>query len=254
MKSLKDTINESLVYEKRFTPEEKSEREAILNFIQENYRASKNGLKLRKEGDKWIVDFTQGRIDVVNKNITSLTNGLFEWGDTPSAWFDCSDCKNLTSLEGSPRVCSVLDISGCSKLLDLEGCSAFHKLFCRDCDSLTSFKGINPLYNDADIWATNCKNLKSLEGLPSDKIGKLYLDDCKSLTSFKYCPKQCYILSIAGCSNIKSWVGAPKYITIALFYGGCPHLKDQEPPCEFSNSGKAYYGYNGTTGASMIGR
>ena len=51
MKSLKDTISESLITEKRFTPEVKSEREAILNFINENYRVSPRGLKLRKEND-----------------------------------------------------------------------------------------------------------------------------------------------------------------------------------------------------------
>ena len=252
MKSLKDTINECLVYEKKFTPEEKSEREAILNFIQKNYSASPSGLKILKIDGVWYVNYERGTLTVTNKSITSLTNGLFYWNRLKGT-FDCSMCENLESLEGAPQVFHALDCRECKNLKSFVGVGAFDDLTCIGCDSLVSFEGLGRNLTLRYIYASNCKNLASLKGLPI-KAFNLYLDDCKSLTSLKGCPKDLAILSIAGCSNIKSWDGAPNRIWEGLFYGGCKYLKDQEPPCHFDAGAKAYYGYNGTTGASMIGR
>lgn len=255
MKSLKDTISESLVYEKRFTPEEKSEREAILNFIHENYSASPGGLKLRKEGGIWYVDYERRTLTVTNKSITSLTNGLFQWGRLGGE-FNCSMCTNLESLEGGPQEFHTLNCLNCLNLKSFEGVGYFYDLWCVHCDSLVSFEGLdlNKIKDLRYIHASDCKNLRSLKGLP-DEAFDLYLDNCKSLTSLKGCPKNLAILSITGCSNIKSWDGAPNRIWRGLFYGGCKYLKDQEPPCHFDAGAKAYYGYNGgITGASIIGR
>ena len=253
MKSLKDTISESLITEKRFTPEVKSEREAILNFINENYRVSPRGLKLRKENDVWIVDYYRSTLEVTNKSITSLTNGLFQWGNVDGT-FDCSYCENLMDLEGTPQDFGSLDCRYCKNLKSFKGCGKFYDLTCIGCDSLLSFEGLDVNNKKfRNIFAMECKNLKSLKGLPT-KCFDVYLDNCTSLESLKGGRKEVCLLSIAGCSNIKSWDGAPNIVWQGLFYGGCKNLKGQEPPCDFKGDAKAYYGYNGTTGASMIGR
>ena len=49
----------------------------IEDFIKENYRVD-GKIYIKKKGDKYIVS-TKGGVVVINKNITTLTNDLFEW-------------------------------------------------------------------------------------------------------------------------------------------------------------------------------
>ena len=51
--------------------------------------------------DDLVVDCS-GRVIVKNENIESLTNGLFRWV-TVDGIFVCSNCRNLTSLEGTRK-------------------------------------------------------------------------------------------------------------------------------------------------------
>ena len=68
----------------------------IEEFIEENYRTTKP-VKISKD---FIVD-CDGQVffkDFTNK----LTNGLFKWGKVAKGFF-CTDCLELTSLEGGPE-------------------------------------------------------------------------------------------------------------------------------------------------------
>lgn len=55
------------------------------------------------EGSLPIVSYG-GNVSVKDKNISSLTSGIFKWQHIGGN-FDCSGCKNLTSLEGGPLYC-----------------------------------------------------------------------------------------------------------------------------------------------------
>ena len=70
--------------------------------------------------DDFVVNCTGG-VTVDNKSIDSLTNGLFRWGKV-DGFFDCGDCKNLTSLKGAPEeVGGSFWCNHCGRLETLEG-------------------------------------------------------------------------------------------------------------------------------------
>ena len=94
MKTLKEYINESLLDDDILD----DEIALIEAFLEENY---KGYFVIKKSGNKYIVD-SKKDIDVKNKNITSLTNGLFEFGKV-SGYFDCSYNDSLKDLKGAPR-------------------------------------------------------------------------------------------------------------------------------------------------------
>ena len=73
----------------------------VKQFIKENY--DYNGEIIisdepNKDG-KYEVSLT-GDVKVKNKELTSLTNGIFQWGEVDGNFF-CCDCLNLKSLEGA---------------------------------------------------------------------------------------------------------------------------------------------------------
>ena len=72
----------------------------IEDFIKENYKGT-GELKINLIKDKYIVNCNK-RVEVKNKNIKSLTNVFFEWGEV-NGFFSCSYCDKLQSLEGSPK-------------------------------------------------------------------------------------------------------------------------------------------------------
>ena len=75
-----------------------NDKKQVESWIRDNYRIYGN-LTI---SDDLVVDCS-GRVTVKNKSITSLTNGLFRWGYV-GKMFDCSNCENLKTLEGAPRV------------------------------------------------------------------------------------------------------------------------------------------------------
>ena len=95
-------------------------KEEILSFLSSTYSAFEdNQYSIYKDKDKWVVDVSQ-RLIVSNYDIQYLTNGLFEFGVVK--YFDCSDCENLKSLEGAPKVVKGSFICrNCPNLKSLEG-------------------------------------------------------------------------------------------------------------------------------------
>ena len=128
-------------------------------------------------------------IKVKNRNITSLTNGLFVWDKVKS--FDCSSCGNLTSLEGAPReVKDHFFCAFCYSLTSLKGApEKVGKNFnCTECLSLTSLEGA-PKEVGEDFTCMWCGKLESLEGAP-EKVKSFDCVSCRSLTSLKGAPKE----------------------------------------------------------------
>ena len=72
--------------------------------------------------------------------------------------FDCSFCKNLQSLEGSPKT-----VKG--------------TFYCRYCDNLQSLEGC-PEKVDGYFSCSGCKKLISLEGCPKTVKGTFYCRYC----------------------------------------------------------------------------
>lgn len=135
----------------------------IIDFLRTNYtgdavqkRLSEFGPKrtsgfyIRPEKNKdgkYVVDY-KGLMSVDNLQIKSLTNGLFVFGvgklGKLSAAFECSGCKNLTSLEGAPEKTSdSFSCYGCENLTSLEGApiEVGYNFVCSGCSSLKSLKG-----------------------------------------------------------------------------------------------------------------
>jgi hypothetical protein len=102
---------------------------------------------------------------IVPKDWTDLS-GLPELypGYTPGCIlegnFVCSECKKLTSLEGSP--------------------SSTYNFYCTQCTSLTTLKGAPS--ETGDFYCSNCTFLISLEGAPS-KTCNFDCYNCTKLTS-----------------------------------------------------------------------
>ena len=157
MKSLKEYIDEVLLNEgllDRVKNKEVDHKihhkiliEVIEDFLKENYKIY-GDYTIKETNNKFVVD-VKGRVQVKNKDITSLTNGAFEFGSAGSDFY-CSYCTKLTSLEGAPK-----KVSG--------------HFCCNDCKSLTSLK-----YAPQEVGETfncsYCKSLKTLEGAPK-KVG-----------------------------------------------------------------------------------
>ena len=155
MKSLKLHF-ESLLDDEDIFYGSNSNKKIIENWIESNY-VFRGKLSI---SDDFVVDCD--RYDYVkNKSITSLTNGLFRWGKV-SGNFDCSECDNLTSLEGAPeKVGESFDCSDCESLKSLKGApKEVGRMFdCSNCENLKSLKGA-PKKVGLEFFCANCKNLK----------------------------------------------------------------------------------------------
>ena len=113
MKSIKDYIIESLLDDE---DDLVNSNDAIIkSFIETNYKII--GSYTIKDN---IVD-VQGSVTVKNKNIESLTNGLFSFGKVRGD-FNCYYCASLKSLEGAPKeVGRNFNCDNCPSLTSLEG-------------------------------------------------------------------------------------------------------------------------------------
>ena len=154
-------------------------------WINDNYKFTG---KLTISND-FVVD-CNGGVGVRNTSITSLTNGLFEWGVVGGS-FSCSDCKNLTSLEGAPK-------------------KVGETFYCYDCDNLTSLEGA-PKRVGKTFYCYDCDNLTSLEGAP-EKVGDLFdCSYCKNLTSLKGAPeKDVKRFNCSNCDKLRSLEDGPE--------------------------------------------
>ena len=197
MKSLKEYIGEGLL--DRVKNKEVNHKILIEEFLETNYKiAGSYDIKVTKNGS--VVDVNCG-VEVINKNIISLTNGLFEFGEV-SGWFLCSNCKSLTSLKGAPK-------------------KVEEDFWCRGCDSLKTLEGA-PKEVECDFDCSNCKSLTSLKGAPEKVDGDFYCNNCDSLKSLEDAPEKIWGDFICSrCKSLKSLEGAPKEVGRGFYCNGC---------------------------------
>jgi hypothetical protein len=186
-------------------------KKEIKQFLKDNYkRASSFKISKKPNNDGYYeVDCSKCPYVIVsNKNITSLTNNLFIFVNVKVS-FVCSDCKNLTSLEGSPK-----EVGG-----------DFH---CPSCDNLTSLEGA-PNKVGGDFGCYFCANLTSLEGAPKE-VGK---DFCctrnRKLTSLEGAPENVgWSFDCSYCDNLTSLEGAPQKVGGSFICHSCTNLTSLE--------------------------
>ena len=169
MKTLKEYIIEGIL-DIEDNIENLSVESLIEDFIKENYNTTAK-IQIKKKGNKYIVS-TNGTVVVKNKNITELTNGLFEWGEVEGHFY-CNNCKSLKDLIGAPKeVGANFDCSDCTSLKDLKGApeKVEWNFYCYGCTSLQSLKGA-PEKVDGDFDCQRCTSLKDLKGAP-EKVGR----------------------------------------------------------------------------------
>ena len=194
MKNLKNYIIESILdIENNIDNMDESIKDQIKQFLNNNFKNASNCIiseKPNKDG-KFEVS-SNGDIEVKNKSITSLTNGLFIWANIKGD-FVCDECNSLTSLKGAPK-----EVSG--------------DFNCNGCDSLKSLEGA-PEEVGGGFICSHCKSLTSLKGAPKEVRGYFDCSHCKSLTSLKGVPKEVgSSFSCNHCNSLKSLEGAPKEV------------------------------------------
>jgi hypothetical protein len=171
MKSLKEYIDEGLldrvknkeVGHKGLIEEFKG---LIEEFLKENYKIY-GAYTIKETNNKFVVD-VKGRVVVKNKDITSLTNGIFEFGSAGSDFY-CSWCAKLTTLEGAPQ-----KVGG--------------NFCCNDCKSLKSLEGA-PKEVGGVFNCSYCKSLRTLEGAPQ-KVGMSFnCSECGAQFTEEYVKK-----------------------------------------------------------------
>ncbi len=95
-------------------------------------------------------------------------------------YFDCTNCKNLTTLKGAHRkVGGVFSCYGCTSLTSLEGTplKVGDDFNCEYCTSLTSLEGA-PSYVGGGFSISRCISLTSLRGAPSHIKGDIWYANC----------------------------------------------------------------------------
>ena len=194
-----NTCHESLLDDDDIFLNPENDKKDIENWIKKNYNVTS---KLTISDD-FVVSCTRN-VTVKNKSITSLTNGLFSWGEV-DGFFDCSECGNLTSLNGAPKM-------------------VMGYFTCDNCDNLTSLEGApNVVVEGFDCRC--CKNLSSLKGAPGKVMGYFTCEGCNNLTSLEGAPKEVSNFYCRNCNKITSLKGAPEWVGGSFYCGGCPNLK-----------------------------
>ena len=170
-------------------------KDEIESFLKENYDyinymdAIKISNKPNKDGKYEVSSITD--IGVKNKNITSLTNGMFVW-TVVNGDFRCYECNSLTSLKGAPeKVGGTFDCSDCQSLISLEGApkEVGGDFYCSGCEYLTSLEGA-PKKVSRCFTCSGCNVLTSLKGAPKEVGGVFYCLYCRHLNSLKGAPKK----------------------------------------------------------------
>lgn len=184
---------------------DKNIRASIRDFIKANYKGVFKVSKTINADGKYEVSSVYGVV-VTNKEIESLTNGLFVWTEARS--FDCSDCYLLTSLEGAPeKVGEKFTCFRCRSLKTLEGAprEVGGSFVCSYCDALVSLSG-SPGAVGKIFDCSHCKNLESLDGVPISAEIVLNCSHCPKLTSFKDLPQRVSSFRCKGCSGVTRYI------------------------------------------------
>ena len=145
MKNLKNYIIESILdVEDNIDNIDKNIKDQIKQFLKDNFRGySSCKISRKPNNDGKFEVLSTGDVEVKNKSITSLTNGLFIWANIKGD-FTCSNCNSLTTLEGAPKeIGGSFNCYSCKSLTSLEGApKEVGRVFnCSYCDSLKSLKG-----------------------------------------------------------------------------------------------------------------
>ena len=175
-----NTCHESLLDDDDIFLNPENDKKDIENWIKKNYSVHGN----ITISDDFVVSCTRN-VTVKNKSITSLTNGLFSWEEV-DGFFDCSECDNLTSLNGAPKmVMGYFTCDNCDNLTSLEGAPnvVVEGFDCRCCKNLSSLKGA-PGKVMGYFTCEGCNNLTSLEGAPKE-VSNFYCRNCNKITSLK---------------------------------------------------------------------
>lgn len=223
MKSLKDFINESMLYEKHGKNIDNasliSDEDKIIDFLNRHYFISEARIKdnldfieIKKEGNENVVNIKKGQLILRDSTLSSLVppGDLFTFGEVKD--FIIDDCEDLKTLKGAPEKVDFFVINGCPSLEDLTYApKQIHEFHLETCGGLTSLTGF-PNVCDILILA-ELPSLKSLEGLPKN-IGKdLWIDTCDSLTNFVGAPKTIgRDFRCTWCDNLVSLEGVPQEI------------------------------------------
>ena len=187
MKPLKDKLNESLLDDENELFD-RNDKTLIELWIKENYKIY-GTLKIYEDKHGFVVD-SDADIEVTNKDIKSLTNGMFRWGEIVGD-FKCRECKKLRSLEGAPNECKWFDCFECTKLRTLEGAP-------NECYSFN---------------CSGCTELKSLKGAPNE-CNWFNCSGCTKLISLKGAPNECDDFCCSKCAELRSLEGVPVGTTI----------------------------------------
>ena len=220
MKSLKFHF-ESLLDDEDIFYGANSDKKVIERWIRDNYRICD---KLTISDD--FVVYCKGHVFVNNKSITSLTNGLFRWGNVEGN-FTCGYTQ-ITSLEGAPKeVGKNFDCSGCNNLKTLGGApeKVGGDFWCNACGGLETLEGA-PEKVGGEFECSGCNNLKTLEGAPKKIGGYFCCSYCKNITSLKGAPEK-----VGGgfyckkCEKLTSLKGAPEKVGGSFDCRDCDNLK-----------------------------
>ena len=207
------TLRESLLDDDLVEKTDKSIKDEIKAFLKTNYNGSVKISRKPNTDGKYEVSSTKD-VEVIRKNITSLTNGMFIW-TTVNGSFEVLYCDSLKSLDGAPKeVGRKFNCSICTSLKSLEGApkEVGGSFCCSSCDSLTSLKGA-PEKVGGNFYCDYNKSLKSLEGAPKKVGGTFDCSGCKSLESLKGAPKEVGgSFNCAGGLSLKSLEYAPEKV------------------------------------------
>jgi hypothetical protein len=151
---------------------EKTKQE-IKQFLRDNYDGGSVFCQISdhvNSNGKFVVNCSSS-LEVKNRNITSLTNGLFEFGEIKGG-FSCWYCKKIVSLEGGPNIVhKKFSCAWCTELKTLEGApkKVGGTFYCAGCDNLTDLIGAPKVVGE-DFMCSYCSSLTSLKGAPK-KVG-----------------------------------------------------------------------------------
>ena len=162
------TLYESLLDDNLVEKTDKMIKDEIKAFLKANYKGSIKISRKPNTDNKYEVSSTTN-IEVKNKNITSLTNGMFIWA-TVDGYFNCAMCKSLKSLKGAPKEIA-------------------YNFNCSHCIGLESLEGA-PEKVGGCFYCSMCLFLKSLDGAPKEVNGDFSCNSCDSLTSLEGAPEK----------------------------------------------------------------
>jgi hypothetical protein len=193
------------------TSEEVIKKEIIGWIINSAVSINENKLKFDFSTTPITVDYDG---DIRFKiHITSLTNGIFQWGKI-GGYFDCSQCESLKTLEGAPKIVGrFFNCSYCKLLKSLGGApkEVGWDFYCKSCP-LDSLEGA-PEKVCRSFFCNNCSSLKTLEGTPKEVGGSFECSNCSSLKTLEGAPKIVgRFFNCSRCYNLESLKGAPKKV------------------------------------------